>query len=95
MANINSYRSDSLALAQDAITWAGITGSTVGRSGTSRVLPDGSIGPETFVRVERVVAARSNAWRVVEATDGTLVGLVLPQAGLPGRYTAHGKGEVA
>lgn len=95
MSKIDSYRSDSLQLAQDAITWAGITGSRVGRSGVSRVQPDGSLTPETFVRVERVVPTRSNAWRVTEATDGTLVGLVLPQAGLPGRYTTHAKGEGA
>jgi hypothetical protein len=95
MANINSYRSDSLELAQEAITTAGVTGSRGGSAGVSRVLPDGSLSRETFVRVERVVPTRSNAWRVVEATDGTLVGLVLPQAGLPGRYTTHAKGDVA
>lgn len=95
MANINSYRSDSLELAQDAITMAGVTGSRVGRSSVARVQPDGSLSRERFVRVERVVPTKSNAWRVVEASDGTLVGLVLPQAGLPGRYATHAKGEVA
>lgn len=88
-ANINSYLSSSLSLAQDAITMATVTGSRNGSARVQRVQPDGSLRDEAFVRVDRVVALKSNAWRVIEASDATLVGLVLPQAGLPGRYATH------
>lgn len=90
-ANIRSHLSASLSLAQEAITMAAVTGSRSGAARVQRVQPDGSLRDEAFVSVDRVVALRSNAWRVTDSSDAAIVGLVLPQAGLPGRYATHAR----
>lgn len=75
-------------LINDAIITAAATGA---RAGGARLQEGDGTGNyvETFVKVDRVVACNSAAWRVVDATDASVIGLVVPWAGRPGRYASH------
>ena len=88
------FVSDTLApatvgLINDAIITAAATGSRSGGARRDERFLNGG-GIETFVKVDRVVARNSNAWRVTDASDESVVGLVVPWASsLPGRHTSH------
>lgn len=84
-ALLDSLDEATVNLITDAIVTAACTGSRAG--GARRI--DISAGTEVFVKVDRVVLCASNAWRITDATNPALVGMVLPQAARPGRYTSH------
>lgn len=87
-ALLDSLDEATVNLITDAIVTAACTGSRAGGARRVNIFLDGTRA-EVFVKVDRVVACTANAWRVTDATNPALVGMVLPQATRPGRYTSH------
>lgn len=80
-------------LINDAIITAAVTGSRGGGAIRDQRFLDGS-RVESFVKIDRVVACNSAAWRITDASDASVIGVVVPWgSGRKSRHASHAQND--
>lgn len=91
MSHLDDINPASFRQAESAAIYAGVSGSVGSTYHEERRERDGSLS-DTFTKVERVAystTSPTSLWRVADATDPSIIGLVFLQSVKPGRATSH------